>query len=161
LTVIIEWCFDCLQVRNKSLKVDDFSGLWYLLLGLLGAGFLWALGEVLLVKVLARYPVLRETFIIWNRSVANKRSSLFSRISSKRSEDNAEVGDNPVFEKEEVGFDFERSLSERNRAFDVFSCETGKDEAPGRDEEFGTDEETIVQNLESCDGDEAGALALI
>jgi hypothetical protein len=113
------------------------------------------------VSLLARYPVLRETFINWNRSVANKRSSLVSRMSSKRSEDNAEVSDNPVFEKEEVGFVFERSLSERNRAFDVFSCEKGKDEEPGRDEEFGIDEESTVQNVERCNGDEAGALVLI
>jgi hypothetical protein len=109
-------CAPFLQVTNTSLTVTDFSGLWFLLLGMLGLGFIWALGKVVLVKTLARYPALRETFIKWTRHVAKagKRFDLLLRITSKRAgggSNDARFNENPVLEEEKVVATLERSAS--------------------------------------------------
>lgn len=49
-------------MSNHSLSVEEFAGLWYLLLAVMAFGFLWAVGERLLVLLVAKFPRLRGKF---------------------------------------------------------------------------------------------------
>lgn len=146
---------DFLQVTNTSLRVKDFSGLWYLLIGVLAFGFLWATGELILVKSLAANPALRETFIRATQHVtrAGKKLDLLSRLSSKRgggSPDETAVTDNPAFEPGKEA-QLEKSASERNRAFVAF-------DVPEKDEESGIGLESEVR--EEFDPNKDGLVVL-
>eukprot|EP00243_Klebsormidium_subtile_P013209 TRINITY_DN8558_c0_g1_i1.p1 TRINITY_DN8558_c0_g1~~TRINITY_DN8558_c0_g1_i1.p1 ORF type:complete len:528 (+),score=86.28 TRINITY_DN8558_c0_g1_i1:336-1919(+) len=74
-------------VSNKSLSVQEFAGMWYLLLGVVAFGFLWALGERFLVYLLARFPQLRGEVKRANEALAvhGKRFKLSRRFSMRPS----------------------------------------------------------------------------
>jgi hypothetical protein len=106
---------------------------------------------VVLVRTLARYPALRETFIKWTRHVAKagKRLDLLSRITSKRAgggSDDAYFNANPVFEEEKGVATLEKSASERHRAFEVFASdpEMGHFEPNGVMEAFDANRDGLV-----------------
>lgn len=82
-TFQIEHVDHSVQISNNALSVQEFAGMWYLLLGVVAFGFLWALGERFLVYLMRKFPHLRGQIkrAIGALAVHGKRFNLSQRFS--------------------------------------------------------------------------------